>query len=162
MPREKIRGVKSKNYGKAKGRANTYSPYIPHLHTHNPPALSSPHSIVISADVLIYREKPIYICRMDQVEIFKALSNKTRLQILNWLKEPEQNFPEQMSAGFSHGVCVGQIQNKAGLTQSTVSEYLSTLQRAGLVKSTRVGQWTYYQRNEEAFANLSQLIQTEI
>lgn len=99
---------------------------------------------------------------MDQVEIFKALSNKTRLQILHWLKDPQLNFPEQAEKGFNVGVCVGQIQMKAGLTQSTVSEYLSTLQRAGLVKATRVGQWTYYQRNEEAFAALSQLIQFEI
>jgi ArsR family transcriptional regulator len=100
---------------------------------------------------------------MDQVEIFKALSNKTRLQILNWLKDPDLNFPGQKEhTNFDHGVCVGQIQLKAGLTQSTVSEYLSTLQRAGLVKSTRVGQWTYYQRNEEAFENLSKLIQTDI
>ena len=99
---------------------------------------------------------------MDQVEIFKALSNKTRLQILNWLKEPEVNFPEQLDNGFEEGVCVGQIQKKAGLTQSTVSEYLSTLQRAGLVKSTRVGQWTYYKRNEEAFYILSQIIQSEL
>ena len=100
---------------------------------------------------------------MDQVEIFKALSNKTRLQILNWLKDPELNFPDQKQhADFDHGVCVGQIQLKAGLTQSTVSEYLSVLQRAGLVKSTRIGQWTYYQRNEEAFKILSELIQSEI
>lgn len=100
---------------------------------------------------------------MDQVEIFKALSNKTRLQILNWLKEPELNFPEQQKhGGYENGVCVGQIQQKAGLTQSTVSEYLSVLQRAGLVKSTRVGQWTYYQRNEEAFEVLSQMILQQI
>ncbi|MBS7566913.1 helix-turn-helix transcriptional regulator [Mucilaginibacter sp. Bleaf8] len=99
---------------------------------------------------------------MDQVEVFKALSNKTRLQILNWLKSPELNFPEQAVYGYDNGVCVGQIQLKAGLTQSTISEYLSALQRAGLVKSTRVGQWTYYQRNEDAFAALSQLIQSEI
>jgi DNA-binding transcriptional ArsR family regulator len=100
---------------------------------------------------------------MDQVEIFKALSNKTRLQILNWLKEPELNFPDQKQhASYDNGVCVGQIQAKAGLTQSTVSEYLSVLQRAGLVKSTRVGQWTYYQRNEHAFEILSQMIQSEI
>jgi len=109
-----------------------------------------------------YREISIYLCIMDQVEIFKALSNKTRLQILNWLKDPEGNFPDQKQDGFSNGVCVGQIQKKAGLTQSTVSEYLSVLQRAGLVKSTRVGQWTYYQRNEEAFLALSQLLQTDI
>lgn len=99
---------------------------------------------------------------MEQVEIFKALSNKTRLQILSWLKNPEQNFPDQAVNGFDNGVCVGQIQNKAGLTQSTVSEYLSTLQRAGLVKATRLGQWTYYQRNEEAFAQLSLLFQSYI
>jgi len=99
---------------------------------------------------------------MEQVEVFKALSNKTRLQILNWLKDPVLNFPDQVQYGFELGVCVGQIQRKSGLTQSTVSEYLSTLQRAGLVKSTRVGQWTYYQRNEEAFAALSLLIQAEI
>ncbi len=99
---------------------------------------------------------------MDQVAIFKALSNKTRLQILTWLKHPEQSFPEQAEYGYTAGVCVGQIQKKAGLTQSTVSEYLATLQRAGLVKSTRQGQWTYYQRNEEAFSALSEIIQTSI
>ncbi|ASU35521.1 ArsR/SmtB family transcription factor [Mucilaginibacter xinganensis] len=99
---------------------------------------------------------------MDQVEIFKALSNKTRLQILNWLKEPELSFPAQEVYGFADGVCVGQIQLKTGLTQSTVSEYLSTLQRAGLVTATRKGQWTYYKRNDEAFAALSKIIETEI
>ena len=99
---------------------------------------------------------------MDQVEIFKALSNKTRLQILNWLKEPEKNFPEQCEYGYDNGICVGQIQQKAGLTQSTVSEYLSVLQRAGLVSSTRKGQWTYYKRNEETFEILSRLIQSDI
>jgi len=99
---------------------------------------------------------------MDHVEVFKALSNKSRLQILNWLKEPQLNFPEQAHNGYEHGVCVGQIQNKAGLTQSTISEYLSSLQRAGLISSKRVGQWTYYKRNEEAFAALSKLIEQEI
>jgi DNA-binding transcriptional ArsR family regulator len=99
---------------------------------------------------------------MDQVEIFKALSNKSRLQILNWLKDPETHFPDQAVNGYANGVCVGQIQIKTGLTQSTVSEYLSILQRAGLVKSNRLGQWTYYQRNEEGFALLNQIIQSEI
>ena len=111
---------------------------------------------------MVYRNIPIYLCAMDQVEIFKALSNKSRLQILNWLKNPETSFPDQAQFGYANGVCVGQIQLKTGLTQSTVSEYLATLQRAGLVKSHRVGQWTYYQRNEEGFALLNQIIQSEI
>ncbi len=99
---------------------------------------------------------------MNQIDIFKALFNKARLQILNWLKDPAIHFPDQGDAGFDAGVCVGQIQKKAGLTQSTVSEYLAILQRAGLVNSTRVGQWTYYQRNEPAFKALSEIINTEI
>lgn len=99
---------------------------------------------------------------MDHLEIFKALSNKSRLQILQWLKDPEINFPEQGVGGFENGVCVGHIQQKAGLTQSTVSEYLSTLQRVGLVESTRVGQWTYYKRNEAAFAALTKIIEKEL
>lgn len=72
------------------------------------------------------------------------------------------NFPEQEVYGFDNGVCVGQIQQKAGLTQSTISEYLSILQRAGLVESTRVGQWTYYKRNEAAFAALTKIIEKEL
>lgn len=102
----------------------------------------------------------MYICDMDQVEIFKALSNKTRLLILQWLKDPAKHFPEQPS--YELGVCVGQIQIKAQLTQSTVSEYLAVLQRTGLIESTRVGQWTYYKRNEDAFAKLKDLLDTEL
>ena len=99
---------------------------------------------------------------MDQLEIFKALSNKARLQILQWLKDPQGNFPDQEQYGFDHGVCVGQIQQKAGLTQSTVSEYLAILQRAGLIDGKRVGQWTYYKRNEAAFTALTKLIEQEL
>lgn len=29
---------------------------------------------------------------MDKIEIFKALSNETRLNIIEWLKEPEKTF----------------------------------------------------------------------
>lgn len=101
---------------------------------------------------------------MDQIEIFKALSNKTRLQILTWLKEPEKHFPDHKTSCDQNnlGVCVGHIQQKAGLTQSTISEYLSLLQRAGLVTATRMGQWTYYKRNDAAFEALSKLISSDI
>jgi DNA-binding transcriptional ArsR family regulator len=98
---------------------------------------------------------------MDHLNIFKALSNKTRLQILLWLKNPEANFPDQ-EEDFSQGVCVGMIQKKSNLTQSTVSEYLTILQRAGLVQSTRSGQWTYYRRDEGTFAELIKIIEKDL
>ena len=94
---------------------------------------------------------------MEQVEIFKALSNKTRLQILSWLREPSKHFPDNECG--ETGVCVGSIQQKAGLTQSTISEYLTMLSRANLVIATRKGQWTYYKRNEEAIKSLGISIQ---
>ena len=49
---------------------------------------------------------------MDKIEIFKALSNETRLNIIEWLKEPEKNFPPQGghfddAVDLKGGVCVG-------------------------------------------------------
>jgi DNA-binding transcriptional ArsR family regulator len=100
---------------------------------------------------------------MDKVEVFKALSNSTRLQILLWLKNPAEHFPEQVGTDIEkNGVCVGLIQKKSGLTQSTISSYLSILQRTGLLTATRVGQWTYYKRNEAAFKDLTQIIAKNI
>ena len=74
---------------------------------------------------------------MDKIEIFKALSNETRLSIIEWLKEPEKNFPPQGghfddAVDLKGGVCVGSIRDKAGISQSTVSHYLDMLQKAGL------------------------------
>lgn len=99
---------------------------------------------------------------MNELEVFKALSNTTRLQILHWLREPEKHFPPQEQCFDQVGVCVGQIQQKCGLTQSTVSEYLSLLQRAGLITATRKGQWTYYKRNDEAFDALGKFVQSTL
>ncbi|WP_221391628.1 helix-turn-helix transcriptional regulator [Dyadobacter sp. NIV53] len=100
---------------------------------------------------------------MDQVEIFKALSNSTRLQILCWLKNPCVHFTEEHEVDMvKTGVCVGLIQKKSGLSQSTVSEYLSILQRAGFIQSTRIGQWTYYRRNEEAITHLIRTLESDI
>lgn len=78
------------------------------------------------------------------------LSNKTRVEILKWLKKPEENFPPHQDIDhFDDGVCVGYIQDKAGLSQSTISTYLNSMQNADLLIPTRHGKWTYYKRNEK-------------
>lgn len=100
---------------------------------------------------------------MNQLEAFKALSNDQRLQILTWLKDPAVHFPAAQSPeAETLGVCVSDIQQKSGLSQSTVSQYLSILQKAGLVSATRVGQWTYYKRNEENIEQLVSFIQSSL
>jgi len=92
----------------------------------------------------------------DLVRALRALSNPVRLQLLSWLREPARHFaldgaiadPDEV------GVCVTHIQARVGLAQSTVSAYLAELERAGLVRSTRVGKWTHYKREEQRIAQL--------
>jgi ArsR family transcriptional regulator len=84
-------------------------------------------------------------------QILKALGNGTRIEILEWLKDPQAHFGHQQIGDFeADGVCVSLIQQKAGLSQSTTSQYLGVLGRAGLVRAKRVGKWTYYKRDERA------------
>jgi DNA-binding transcriptional ArsR family regulator len=86
----------------------------------------------------------------------RALSNPIRLQLLLWLREPDRHFSLDgaIADPVEVGVCVSHIQAKVGLAQSTVSAYLADLQRAGLVKATRVGKWTHYKRDEQRIAEL--------
>ena len=86
---------------------------------------------------------------MDIEEIIKALANPVRRDILLWLKDPAGNFPTQKHP-LDLGVCAGQIDRRAGLSQSTISSHLATLQRAGLLDSGRVGQRVFFRRNEKA------------
>ncbi|MFF4383701.1 ArsR/SmtB family transcription factor [Kitasatospora sp. NPDC092039] len=92
----------------------------------------------------------------DLVTALRAIANPTRLQLLTWLRDPEHHFPLDGAIADPHevGVCVSHLQAKAGLAQSTVSAYLAELQRAGLVRATRIGRWTYYRRDESAVAAL--------
>ncbi|MDV4177410.1 ArsR/SmtB family transcription factor [Rhizobium brockwellii] len=95
---------------------------------------------------------------MDKDEIIKALAHPARMDILNWLKNPEEHFPSQEHP-IEMGVCASQFE-RCGLSQSTVSAHLGTLHRAGLVTTKRVGQWIFYKRNEETIAAfLKQLTQ---
>jgi DNA-binding transcriptional ArsR family regulator len=80
--------------------------------------------------------------------IHKALANPVRRQILAWLKQPEAFFSEQAHP-LSRGVCAGLIDQRTGLSQSTVSAHLSTLQKAGLITVQRVGLWNFFKRNED-------------
>lgn len=103
----------------------------------------------------------------NALDIFKALSNETRLDILRQLKNPEENYGElgvHIPDGdeFDNAVCVGSICEKAGISQSTISHYLDMLQRAGLLESRRFGKWTYYRRNEQAIQELSRYIAEEL
>jgi DNA-binding transcriptional ArsR family regulator len=96
----------------------------------------------------------------DVVRALRALANPVRLRLLAWLREPERNFSlvGAIADPVEVGVCVTHITARVGLAQSTVSAYLAELERAGLVRSTRVGKWTHYKRDEERIAALVALL----
>lgn len=98
-----------------------------------------------------------YFCAMqDLLDTIKAISNETRLEMLQWLKEPEHNFPPHKEVdGFGDGVCLAFIQEKAGLSQSTASQHMAILAKAGLVIPKKIGKWTYFKRDESAIRQFS-------
>ncbi|MED3572788.1 MULTISPECIES: ArsR/SmtB family transcription factor [Bacillales] len=104
---------------------------------------------------------------LEMMDIFKALSNETRLRILKLLKDPEANFGDENikypeAKPSEVGVCVGQITEKIDMNQSTMSQYLSIMARAGILIPTRIGKWTYYRRNEEKLQQISKYLSNEV
>lgn len=85
---------------------------------------------------------------MDIDAIHKALANPVRRQILQWLKEPQLHFAQQ-DHPLDFGVCAGLIDRKLGLSQSTVSAHLASLQKARLISARKIGQWSFFKRNED-------------
>lgn len=99
---------------------------------------------------------------MDYTNALSALNNPVRRQILVWLKD-RSNFPPALPEHKDlPGVCVAYIQEKAGLSQSTISNYMGQLKAAGLVIAERHGQWTFYQRDEEAIRTFMEALANEV
>lgn len=66
--------------------------------------------------------------------IYNALGNETRLRLLKLIAQ-------------HHQMCVCELVEQTGLSQSNVSYHLATLHRAGLVDSRNLGTWVVYSLN---------------
>jgi ArsR family transcriptional regulator len=66
----------------------------------------------------------------ETVRVFKALSDGTRLRILNILMERE--------------CCVCEVMQVLGISQPSASRHLAILHDAGLLKAKKEGIWMYY------------------
>ena len=94
---------------------------------------------------------------------FKALASDRRLQILEWLKDPERHFRPQVDGDLvKDGVCGVLIAEKLGVSQPTVSEHLKVLTQAGLLRSKRIKQWTFYKRDEESIRSIKSAIRAKL
>jgi len=89
----------------------------------------------------------------------RALANDRRLQILEWLKDPRAHFRPQVDGDLVRdGVCGLLIAEKLKVSQPTASEHLKVLARAGLIRSKRIKQWTFYRRDEARIRELKRTI----
>lgn len=67
---------------------------------------------------------------LEIVNVLKALSDETRLRILNILYDKE--------------LCVCDINESLDILQTKASRHLSYLKKAGLISSRKKAQWVYY------------------
>lgn len=77
------------------------------------------------------------------VTLFHALSDETRLSILEMLRDGER--------------CVCELQDELDAAQSRLSFHLRVLREAGLVTDRREGRWSYYSIVPEALGEVHDL-----
>ena len=70
---------------------------------------------------------------MKTIELFKTLSNETRLRIVNLLLQNK--------------LCVCQIEQVLDMKQVNISRQLIVLRESGIVKCFKINQWVYYEIN---------------
>jgi ArsR family transcriptional regulator len=79
----------------------------------------------------------------ELAEIFKALSDPTRLRLIKLLSAGQQ-------------LCVNAMTARLDVTQSAVSQHLRVLRQVGLVTGCRCGCHVHYALNQELLKNYKQ------
>ena len=78
------------------------------------------------------------------VELFHALSDETRLAIVQRLRSGER--------------CVCDLTDLLDAAQSRLSFHLKVLKDAGLVTDRKEGRWVHYSLNRDAFHEIQELL----
>ena len=93
----------------------------------------------------------------ELVPVFKALSDPTRLKILDLLKSSGKSCCDLITRE-ERGLCACDIERAVGLSQAAISHHMDLLRRAGLVVGQKRGRWMFYRRNEAAVAALAEAV----
>jgi len=86
---------------------------------------------------------PVALDLSRAAELFHALSDETRLAIVEMLRGGER--------------CVCELQDELGAAQSRLSFHLRVLKDAGVVEDRREARWAYYRIVPEALAEIHDL-----
>jgi DNA-binding transcriptional ArsR family regulator len=104
---------------------------------------------------------------MDEIEelaqIFKALSDPTRLRLVKLLSEctPGERMADGCAPVECRGgpLCVNALAHELGVTQSAVSQHLRVLRQAGLVNGQRRGYYVHYSLDRDRLAQYKARVQ---
>jgi ArsR family transcriptional regulator len=78
------------------------------------------------------------------IELFHALSDETRLEIIELLRKGER--------------CVCELTDTLDAAQSRLSFHLRVLKDAGIVRDRKDGRWVHYELDPEAFEEMETLV----
>lgn len=84
----------------------------------------------------------------NEVKIFKALADETRLKIVESLKDNEK--------------CVCEIMPMTGKSQPAVSQHLRILTKAGILEFRKKGTSIYYKIDDQRVINIVKILRDEI
>jgi ArsR family transcriptional regulator len=78
------------------------------------------------------------------IELFHALSDETRLEIIELLRKGER--------------CVCELTDTLDAAQSRLSFHLRVLKDAGIVRDRKEGRWVHYELTPEVFEEIETLV----
>jgi ArsR family transcriptional regulator len=79
------------------------------------------------------------------VELFHALSDETRLEIIELLRKGER--------------CVCELTDSLDAAQSRLSFHLRVLRDAGIVRDRKDGRWVHYELDPDVFEEIETLVE---
>src|SRR5512132_4285695 len=78
------------------------------------------------------------------IELFHALSDETRLEVIELLRKGES--------------CVCELTDTLDAAQSRLSFHLRVLKDAGIVRDRKDGRWVYYELDPDVFEEMETLV----
>jgi ArsR family transcriptional regulator, arsenate/arsenite/antimonite-responsive transcriptional repressor len=87
---------------------------------------------------------PIHSRTERAIELFHALSDETRLEIIELLRRGER--------------CVCELTDSLDAAQSRLSFHLRVLKDAGIVRDRKNGRWVHYELDADVFEEMEALI----
>ncbi|MGY5051673.1 helix-turn-helix domain-containing protein [Streptomyces sp. 900105755] len=92
--------------------------------------------------------------------MLRNAASASRLEILDWLKDPVAHFPPQRHADLAEdGVTARAVAAKLGVSRRVAGTHLTLLARLGLLRTKRIRHRVHYRRDEVRIAEVARMFE---